>query len=173
MGGTNAFTYSRFDVPALCDYRGWAIWADGADMLCKASLEELMDCRDSSKAVQVVKHEYRTKHPRKYLGTPMEADNLDYPRKNWSSLILWNCSHTKHFEVHWHKGVDLHRFKWLDDSDIGELPAEWNVLVGEQPIPKDPKILHYTLGIPSFRQYRHCEASEPWFEAAKDFEIEA
>jgi hypothetical protein len=38
-----------------------------------------------NKAVAVVKHDYKTKHRRKYIGTPLEADNADYPRKNWSS----------------------------------------------------------------------------------------
>jgi lipopolysaccharide biosynthesis glycosyltransferase len=85
--GTNAFIYSRFLVPELCDYQGWAIYCD-SDMLLRRDLAELWALRDESKAVMVVQHDYHTKHRRKLIGTPMECDNADYPKKNWSSLIL-------------------------------------------------------------------------------------
>ena len=88
--GTNAFTKTRFLIPHLMSRKGWAIFMDGADMLCMGDLAELMDLADPYKAVQVVKHNYRTKAPRKYLGTQMEAENEDYPRKNWASLMLIN-----------------------------------------------------------------------------------
>jgi hypothetical protein len=97
----------------------------------------------------------------------MEAANRDYPRKNWSSLILWNCEHprnkvlTPEF-VDDHSGSDLHRFGWLPDSLIGDLPKEWNVLVGEQDN-KNAKIAHYTLGIPEFEHYEDCDFSQQWF----------
>src|SRR5690606_36000298 len=89
--GTNAFIYSRFLIPYLQNYKGWALFVDGADMIVKGDLAELWALRDKAKAVQVVKHDYRTKHPRKYVGTQMEADNRDYPCKNWSSVMVINC----------------------------------------------------------------------------------
>jgi hypothetical protein len=96
----------------------------------------------------------------------MEAKNDDYPRKNWSSLILWNCEHPRNKVltpdfVDDHSGSDLHRFTWLPDSLIGELPKQWNVLVGEQDNP-NAKIAHYTLGIPEFFHYKDCDHSKPW-----------
>jgi lipopolysaccharide biosynthesis glycosyltransferase len=91
--GSNSFIYTRFLVPYLMGYQGFAIFADGADMICLGDIAELWALRDPYKAVQVVKHDYRTKHPRKYVGTRMESDNPDYPRKNWSSLMLINCAH--------------------------------------------------------------------------------
>lgn len=116
----------------------------------------------------VVKHAYETQHERKYLGTPMESDNLDYPRKNWSSLILWNCGHranrilTRDFVAE-AGGKFLHRFEWLKDDLIGELPLEWNWLVGEYEDNADVKIAHHTLGIPAFREYARREKT--WHRA--------
>jgi hypothetical protein len=114
----------------------------------------------------VVKHDYKTKHPRKYLGTKLEADNLDYPRKNWSSVMLWNCGHpsnrilTQDF-VENATGAQLHRFGWLRDEEVGELPQGWNLLVGEQRHPH-PSLVHYTLGIPAFKAYEDCDWGEEW-----------
>jgi hypothetical protein len=165
--GTNAFTYSRFLVPRMCKYDGWALFVDGADMLCRADIAELWALRDPRYAVQVVKHDYKTKHPRKYLSTPMEANNEDYPRKNWSSVVLFNCGHPRnHFltgDILTDKPCPpsmLHRFSWLSDDMIGELPPEWNVLIGEQET--DAKIAHFTLGIPSFYDYRNSRYADEW-----------
>ena len=156
-------------MPELCGFKGFAIFADG-DMICKADIAELWALRDPTKAVQVVKHDYRTKYPKKYLG----ARNDDYPRKNWSSLILWNCGHFAH--QHPHKeltaervakmaNADLHRFAWIKDEHIGELPKEWNHLVLEQPPNPDAKLLHYTVGTPCFEDYRHSPSAHFWHES--------
>ena len=133
--GTNQFVYSRFLVPYLKDYDGWAVYMD-SDMMLRRDILELIDMLDDSKAVMVVKHAYETTATRKFVGTPMEADNEHYPRKNWSSLILWNCGHKKNREltpefVSKAGGKVLHRFSWLRDREIGEIPSEWNHLVGE------------------------------------------
>jgi hypothetical protein len=169
--GTNAFIYSRFLVPHLQHYEGWALFADGSDMVCLEDIKTLWAMRDDRFAVQVVKHDYKTKHARKYLGTSMEAKNEDYPRKNWSSLILWNCGHRANRRltpelVQESPGSFLHRFQWLADDQIGELPAEWNVLVLEQDT-GGASLLHHTLGIPGFNHYQHCDASEHWHRAMK------
>lgn len=160
--GSNGFIYSRFIIPHLCDYIGWAIFADG-DMLCRDDIAKLWAMRDPNKAVQVVKHEYKTKHPVKYLG----AKNEDYPRKNWSSVILWNCSHPANAKltpalVGTSPGSFLHRFEWLEDKDIGELPSEWNWLVTEYPKLEGASLVHYTLGAPCFGGYHYCDYSDEW-----------
>ena len=146
--GSNSFIYGRFLVPHLCNHEGWAIFVDG-DMTCLTDINKLWLLRDPVKAVQVVKHEYKTKYPIKYWGNK----NEDYPRKNWSSVILWNCGHTKHNiltpdYVRNEPGSVLHRFRWLDDSDIGELPVEWNYLALEQLYHPDAKIVHHSIGLP-------------------------
>ena len=160
--GSNDFIYSRFLVPHLMKFNGWAIYADG-DMVCQADIQDLLDLRDDSKALQVVKHDYKTKAQQKYLGNI----NQDYPRKNWSSVILWNCAHPKHKIltqdfISNQTGKYLHRFSWLKDDEIGELPKEWNWLATEYPNNEEAKIIHYTLGTPCFKDYRDTEMSEIW-----------
>ena len=160
--GSNHFIYSRFLVPHLMDYTGWAIFIDG-DMIVRDDITNLWKLRNSYMDVQVVKHDYKTKMPVKYLG----SKNEDYPRKNWSSVILWNCNSfpnrqlTPQFVQH-ATGSELHRFSWLEDSRIGELPPEWNWLPDEYGVNKDAKLLHYTLGTPCFQEFADTPQSDEW-----------
>jgi hypothetical protein len=160
--GSNHFIYSRFLVPHLMEYKGWAIFMDG-DMLVRDDIEKLWALRDDSKAVMVVKHDYKTKMTEKYLG----AKNENYPRKNWSSVILWNCSHAANKEVTPEfienaTGAQLHRFTWLSDDLIGELPKVWNWLPDELGANQDAKLLHYTLGTPSFHDFATTPMGDEW-----------
>lgn len=167
--GTNAFIYSRFLVPYLQGYQGWAIFVDGCDMVSLIDIADLWALRDESKAAMVVQHDYKTKHPRKYVGTDMEADNADYPRKNWSSVILWNCGHpanrllTPEF-VSQSPGSLLHRFQWLKDDIIGALPPEWNAISEEQDI-SGASLIHFSLGIPAISYYEKCDGADHWHRA--------
>jgi hypothetical protein len=171
--GTNTFTYERFRVPEMETWAGRALFLDAADMLLLTSLDGLFSLYDSRYAVQVVKHDYKTKHRRKYRGTEMEADNQDYERKNWSSLILWNCAHRAHFKARQKireaiknsDGAYLHRFGWLQDDEIGELPPEWNWLVDEYGPNPEAKLLHWTAGIPGIRAYNWSPSADKWFSA--------
>lgn len=163
--GTNAFIYTRFLIPFLQDFKGWAIFADGADMMVRADVSELWALRDPYKAVQVVKHAYTTKHPRKYVGTKMEADNQDYPCKNWSSLMLVNCSHFAWRQmtperIQQMSGPELHRFSWMDREVIGELPVEWNWIADEYGENPEAKLLHWTAGVPAFPHYAQAPHSD-------------
>ena len=160
--GSNRFTYTRFLTPFLMNFEGWAIFADG-DMVCRRDIAELWKLRDSSKAVQVVKHDYLTKSSTKYLGNK----NENYPRKNWSSVILWNCGHPENRcltpdLVSSKDGKFLHRFQWLADSLVGELDKEWNWLAIEYDDNPSAKLIHYTLGTPCFRDFRDSSSSEHW-----------
>ena len=160
--GSNQFIYSRFLVPHLMEYKGWAIFMDG-DMLVRDDIVKLWEMRDDTKAVQVVKHDYKTKLSEKYLG----SKNEDYPRKNWSSVILWNCGHpanaavTPEF-VQNATGSQVHRFTWLTDDLIGELPVEWNWLPDEFGINLDAKLIHYTLGTPCFHDFATTPMADEW-----------
>lgn len=163
--GTNQFTYTRFLTPHLLDFRGWAIFADG-DMVCNRDIAELWALRDPTKAIQVVKHCYKTKAQIKYLG----SRNEDYPRKNWSSLVLWNCEHPAHRcltpdFVASKSGAYLHRFQWLNDEMIGELPISWNWLAIEYETNNAASLVHYTLGTPCFEEFMFCEMSSDWHQA--------
>ena len=160
--GSNNFIYSRFLVPHLMGYQGWALFIDG-DMLLRADLSELWALRDDSKAVLCVHHNYKTKTQSKYMG----STNQDYPRKNWSSVVLWNCAHpanrvvTPEFVMS-ATGAQLHRFTWLDDSLVGELPITWNWLPDEFGANPEAKLLHWTLGAPCFHEYAGVPMADEW-----------
>jgi len=158
------FTITRFLVPYLNEYKGWAVFCD-CDMVWRVNPQELFDQADETKALFVVKHNYTPKE-----NTKMDDQlQLPYPRKNWSSVILYNCEHPKNKALNL-KTVNsaepkfLHRFGWLDDNDIGELNHAWNWLVGWYKEPEDgaPKVLHYTEGGPWFEQTRNCDYDLVW-----------
>jgi len=164
---SNSFTYSRFLVPHLCGFKGFALFMD-CDMLITRDVSELLELAklDSSKAVHLVQHDYTPKTSKKYLGAAQYA----YPRKNWSSFVLWNCAHpkcqimTRDF-VEKASAAELHRFMWLEDSEIGQLPIEWNWLVDEcEPLDGDvlPNNIHWTNGGPWFQEYQNAPYSEVW-----------
>jgi lipopolysaccharide biosynthesis glycosyltransferase len=149
------FTFTRFLVPYLADYQGWAVFVD-CDFIFLEDVKELFAQADDQYAVMVVKHDYTPKEGLKMDG----CRQLPYPRKNWSSVILWNCAHPSNRQitpdiVNTQTGQHLHRFQWLDDKEIGALKPEWNWLVGWYQEPKDgtPKALHYT-DIPQQRRSR-------------------
>ena len=162
--GSNAFIYSRFLVPHLCGFSGHALFLDG-DMLVRGDISDLWNLRRLDRGVQVVKHDYKTKYPTKYLGSV----NEDYPRKNWSSVVLWNCAY---FPNHGLRpefvmkatGDYLHRFAWLKDEQIGDLPAGWNHLCMESDPDPVAAIYHYTVGTPCFGgKYAKQEGADEWF----------
>jgi lipopolysaccharide biosynthesis glycosyltransferase len=160
--GSNQFIYSRFLVPHLMNYEGWAIFMDG-DMIVRDDIVELWESRNLYMDVMVVKHDYQTKMTEKYLG----SKNENYPRKNWSSVIMWNCATypnrqlTPEF-IQKATGAELHRFTWLEDRRIGDLPKEWNWLPDEYGENKDAKLLHYTLGTPCFHEFADTPQGSEW-----------
>lgn len=160
--GSNQFIYSRFLVPHLMDYNDWAIFIDG-DMIVRDDIVKLWELRNSFKDVMVVKHDYKTRMTEKYLGAP----NENYPRKNWSSVILWNCSSYPNRKltpdyIQQATGAELHRFTWLDDERIGELPIEWNWLPDEFGTNDNANLLHYTLGSPCFHEFATTPQGDEW-----------
>jgi lipopolysaccharide biosynthesis glycosyltransferase len=160
--GSNQFIYSRFLVPHLMDYTGHAIFIDG-DMIVRSDIAELWEWRQNHYDVQVVKHNYETCMKEKYLG----SKNENYPRKNWSSVIIWNCESpankrlTPEF-VQRSTGAELHRFTWIRDEQIGDLPAEWNWLPDEYGPNINADLLHYTLGAPCFHDFATTPMADEW-----------
>jgi hypothetical protein len=119
---------------------------------------------DDSKSVQVVKHDYTPSTQVKYLG----AIQYPYPRKNWSSVMLFNCAHQDckkltPYYVNTAHPMALHRFHWTKDERIGSLPVEWNHLVGEYEPNPNAKIVHHTIGGPWFDEYHDTEFAIEWF----------
>lgn len=162
--GSNNFIYSRFLVPYLKNFKGKALFLDG-DMIVNDDLNNLFNQFDEKYAVQVVKHDYKTKFPIKYLG----HKNDDYPKKNWSSVILFNCSHPKNKVltpklIETSQGSYLHRFSWLEDNEVGEISKEWNYLVLEFPETRKAKIFHYTVGAPCFKDFDYGAEAKIWHD---------
>jgi lipopolysaccharide biosynthesis glycosyltransferase len=160
------FSFTRFLVPYLCDYAGWAVFAD-SDILVRDDLARLWELRDDRYAVQVVKHQHVPTGRRKFLG----HEQTVYEKKNWSSLMLMNNARCRALTleyVHRASGLDLHQFKWLaDEALIGALPPRWNHLVDyDEAAPLgELSLLHYTEGGPWFEQYRDCGYAGEWRRA--------
>ena len=161
------FTFTRFLVPHLANYDGWAVFVD-CDFVFTDNVANLFkQAENQDFAVMVVQHDYQPKNTVKMDGKTQYV----YPRKNWSSLILWNCGHASNAKVtpdmvNTATGAFLHRFQWLENHEIGALSPEWNWLVGWYQEPKDgkPKAIHYTEGGPWFPNYLHCEYGAVWME---------
>ena len=172
--GSTEFTFTRFLVPELCDFKGWALFID-CDFVFREDVRNLFDRCDDNYAVMCVQHDYQPKDGEKMDGKVQHI----YPRKNWSSCVLWNCGHPANKKWMTKELVNdpsttgkyLHRFSWLDDSQIGKIHHEWNWLVGWYKEPRDgsPKALHYTEGGPWFKKYETCEYSGDWYLSEKRY----
>lgn len=154
---------ARFFIPLLgkADYP-WALFTDG-DVLFRRNVFDMMKYADRSKAIMVVKHDYQPKHVFKKMGDRQ----MQYPRKNWSSVMLWNLEHRAHERLTLEMlntvpGRDLHRFCWLHDGEIGALPEEWNWLVRHSSSKIDPAIVHYTEGLPDVLGHEHDAYADEW-----------
>jgi hypothetical protein len=158
------FTYTRFLVPYLMDFQGWALFCD-CDFLWTRDVGEVFECRDESRAVLCVQHDYQPTETTKMDGRTQTV----YPRKNWSSLMLMNCGHPSSRNLtldvaNTESGAYLHRFQWADDADIGALDPTWNWLEGwDTPSPDGPPgAIHYTRGGPWFDNWRGVDYADLW-----------
>lgn len=159
---TTEFSLTRFLVPYLSGYQGFSIFMD-CDFLVTHDINLLFEIIDKNKAVSVVKHDYKPQSNTKADGKPQYL----YPRKNWSSMIVFNNEHPSNKKltrdlVNLETPQFLHRFSWLSDDEIGEIPHEWNYLVGWYFDIKLPKAIHYTEGGPWFKECKNCEFSKEW-----------
>jgi len=157
------FSFSRFLVPYLCDFEGWALFIDN-DIIFRDDIEKLWALRDDRFAVMCVKHDYKPKLTTKFLGEPQSS----YEKKNWSSVMLINCSLCQALSpkyVNSASGLDLHQFRWLESEElVGALPKEWNFLAAGDAFNPGAKIVHFTEGGPYFSATRNVAFSEEWFE---------
>lgn len=160
--GSTQFSISRFLVPHLCGYEGHAIFMD-CDMLVRADIADLWKHREPiyklhGPAVKVVKHDHKPKETTKFLG----QEQTQYACKNWSSVMLFDNSKCRKLTadyVNTASGLDLHQFAWAET--VGEIPKDWNHLVGYDK-PQDAKLVHYTTGGPWFPEYWDCEYADEW-----------
>lgn len=163
------FTFTRFLVPYLNQYKGWALFCD-CDFLFLEDIQKLFDLADPSKAIMCVQHDYIPSESTKMDNKPQEM----YPRKNWSSLILYNCEHPSNQQVN----LDfvnkcpmgyMHQFKWVKDEEIGSLPYQWNYLEGWYNS-NDAKAVHYTRGGPWFGNWQHVDYAKEWQDEAAKYQ---
>lgn len=157
------FAISRFFVPHIAGL-GLALFMD-CDVMLRADVAELFDhaSRHPEYAVFCVKHDHRPVNSEKMDG----CQQTRYARKNWSSVMLFNCDHPSNARLtldtlNTVPGRDLHAFCWLEDDEIGALPPEWNYLVGHTEGVSEPKLVHFTDGIPTMTGFENCEFAGDW-----------
>ena len=165
------FTYTRFFVPFLNGYRGWALFCD-CDFLWLTDVADLMALADDRYAVMCVHHDHRPTESHKMDGQRQTV----YPRKNWSSLMLFNCGHEANRALtpdlaNGETGKYLHRLSWLDDDLIGALPETWNWLEGwnEKPGNGVPSAIHYTRGGPWFDDWKDVDYADLWLREESEY----
>ena len=161
--GSVEFTYTRFLTPYLSGFKGWSLFID-CDFLFTRDVAELFALADDKYAIMGAKHDYVPKNAVKMDGQKQVA----YPRKNWSSCILWNCEHSSNriltpYTASTQTGAYLHRFKFLKDYMIGDIPIEWNWLEGEYEKPEvPPAAIHFTNGGPGFEDWQDVDYADLW-----------
>lgn len=174
------FSHTRFLVPALMHYQGWALFMD-ADMICLSDINKLFAMADEKYAVMCVKHNHKVSGE----STKMDGrQQLSYFRKNWSSFVLWNCGHQANRQmtedrVNFMKGSDLHAFSWLTDDLIGSIPFTYNFISGISPkLPTNsagfpagkPDVIHYTEGGPWFEECQDVPYGGLWTDEYEDYQ---
>lgn len=139
--GLTEFTYARYIVPHLCKYEGWAMFLD-ADMICLGDIKEAFDiAQNNGDAVSVVKHRMRFE---------------------WPAAMVFNNEKCKELTPEYIDNPENSpaQMKWAES--VGELPAEFNHLVGyDEPNP-NARIVHYTQGIPAWHETKDCEFADEW-----------
>lgn len=161
------FTYTRFMIPSIENYKGFSIFCD-CDFLFLDDIENLFDAVDKTKAVSVVKHpQYIPRSNTKMDGViqrPMR-------RKNWASLMVLNndlCRALTPKYVNAASGSDLHQFGWLWDDEIGSISLDWNTLDDYYEL-DNPRAIHYTDGGPWFTKYMETYYTQYWLDEYDDY----
>lgn len=158
------FSHTRFLVPALMKYKGWALFMD-CDMVFTDDIKKLFELCDDKYAVMVVKHNHKPSNREKMDG----QQQTNYYRKNWSSFILWNCGHPLNQQitpeiVNTKPGSWLHQFQWLPDMYIGNIPENYNWIEESSPGMDTPSCIHYTNGGPWFNGYKDVLYADEWWK---------
>ena len=173
LKASTEFTFTRFLLPELNNFKGWALFID-CDFIAIEDVKKLFDQTDDNYALMCAQHDYTPKPGLKMDGKEQHV----YPRKNWSSMMLVNCGHPSNKELTKDlvnnpdiDGKYLHRFSWLKDNEIGKISHEWNWLVGWYKEPRDgsPKFLHYTEGGPWFKEYENCEYANEYYRVERKY----
>lgn len=154
---------SRFLVPHLAR-TGWALFMDG-DMLIRENLAPLFASLDTKYAVYCVQNIFEP-----VSGIKMDGQvQTRYPKKLWSSFMIWNCDHPANKAltlemINVLPGRDLHALCWLKDEQIGRIGSEWNWVVGHSDPTLIPANIHWTSGTPDMVGYHDAPFADEWRE---------
>ena len=169
-GAATAFSLTRFLTPYMAAHDGWSVFVD-CDFLFTTDIRKVVNLAPRHAAVCCVQHDYTPAHAVKMDG----QQQTTYPRKNWSSFILFNGAHPTVRAltpdiVNRALPAHLHRFAWVPDELNCALPVEWNFLVGVyEPLPDPPAAIHYTNGGPWFPEWQDVDYGDLWLEAEREF----
>ncbi len=161
---STTFSFTRFLIPSLCRWNGIALYCD-CDFLWRDDIGLLFGEFDQQFAAQVVKHDHVPNELTKMEGQVQTR----YYRKNWSSLILYNCGHPSNYiltphRVNNERGNWLHGFSWLGDHEIGSLESKWNWLSGISYDGINPSAVHFTKGTPTMPGHENDPYAAEWFK---------
>lgn len=165
------FAISRFLTPYLAG-TGWALFCD-CDVMALEDIRELFRECDPKYAVMCVQHVHYV--PENLLKKDNQIQTV-YQRKNWSSVMAFNCDHPANRAltvelVNSVPGRDLHRFCWLEDKHIGALHPGWNHLVGISSNTY-PRMVHFTNGTPNYPGYENQPYADEWRRERHDWLME-
>lgn len=143
--GLTEFSFSRFIVPYLCNFRGKALFLD-ADMVVTGDIAELFHSTDYASSVYVNKQQ-----------APFEQ----------ASAMLFNCDNCKTLTPGYvdNEKNNLFDFAWAEHG-VGEFAPEWNMAVGYCDS-TNAKLRHHTMGIPCWAETRGMDDAA-WVAAFKD-----
>ena len=159
------FSFTRFLVPALCEYEGLALFID-SDVMFRADVAELFRLCQGQRAVWCVQHDFEPP-PSYKMRTGLRQE--PYRRKAWSAVMVFNCAHTNTkaltpWAVNHLFGIRLHAMDWAGES-IGALPEEWHWLEGHSSISMEaPKLVHFTRGTPDIPAYSSVPFADEWLD---------
>lgn len=164
------FTYTRFLTPFLSLFEGWSLFVD-CDFMFRADVGELFDLANDKYALMCVKHDHKPTEKKKMDG----CWQMTYPRKNWSSCMLFNNAHLAIQNLNFPtingaQGSYMHQMQWCEDTEIGALPIGWNWLEGYSDPEIDPMAVHYTRGGPWFPEYANTAYADEWRKYAAELQ---
>jgi len=144
--GLTEFTYSRFLAPWLSSYEGYSLFVD-SDFLCLHDVIELLmyPIAEPECAVYVAKNPTR--------------------KFEWPSLMLFDNTRCKILTPKFVDDKLNHLFNFAWAEKVGNLPLEWNHLANYDTPRPDPKMVHFTQGIPVWPETKDSEHVKAWFEA--------
>jgi hypothetical protein len=143
--GLTEFTFSRFLVPWLCDFKGTAVFMD-SDIVVTGDIKELFDQSEISlHDVQVMQNQ---------------------PKFEWGSVMLFNNPRCMKLTPEFINDESNHLLDLAWARSVGTFSEDFNHCVGYQQ-PKEAKLYHFTQGIPCWPETQGLVEDIHWHEALR------